>query len=94
MNKKEFYEILQKDNFNSDMTFDTLQEAINFLKNILKTETNYNYNINKNNAYSLYKVIYNDSNDYYDYYEILPEITIKQYYDMSYEDKEKYFNNI
>lgn len=90
-NRKEFYAITQEGSFSGDLEFDTEKQALEHLKAILHEESNYNYFTNKNNTYTLYKAVYNEKYEDYDYHEILPEITIKQYYDMSYEDKELYF---
>ena len=62
-----------------------------YLKNILDGEVNYNYFCNKNNSYVLVKVVYNERTKDWDYHEVLPRMSIKDYSCLSYEDKEKYF---
>ena len=74
------------------MEFDTKKEALDFLKDTLHGESNYNYRANKNNTYALYKVVYNENTTDYDYHEILPKISIKEYRDMNGEEKDLYFN--
>lgn len=74
-----------------DKDFTDLYKVKKYLKDILDSEVNYNYVCNKNNSYALVKVVYNDNTKDWDYYEVLPEISIKDYSYMSYEDKEKYF---
>ena len=74
-----------------DKDFTDLYKVKKYLKDILDSEVNYNYVCNKNNSYALIKVVYNDSTKDWDCYEVLPEISIKDYSYMSYEDKEKYF---
>lgn len=91
-NRKEFYAITQEGNFSGDMEFDTEKQALEHLKAILQEESNYNYLTNKNNTYILYKVVYNEKYEDYDYHEILPKISIKEYRDMTMEEKKLYFN--
>lgn len=91
-NRKEFYAITQEGNFSGDMEFDTEKQALEHLKAILHEESNYNYFTNKNNTYILYQAIYNENTEDYDYYEILPKISIKEYRDMTMEEKDLYFN--
>ena len=91
-NRKEFYAITQEGSFSGDMEFDTKKEALDFLKDTLHGESNYNYRANKNNTYALYKVVYNENTTDYDYHEILPKISIKEYRDMNGEEKDLYFN--
>ena len=74
-----------------DKDFTDLYKVNKYLKDILDNEVSYNYVCNKNNSYALVKVVYNDSTKDWDYYEILPKISVKDYSYMSYEDKEKYF---
>ena len=74
-----------------DKDFTDLYKVKKYLKDILDSEVNYNYVCNKNNSYALVKVVYNDSTKDWDYYEVLPKISIKDYSYMNYEDKEKYF---
>ena len=91
-NRKEFYAITQEGNFSGDMEFDTEKQALEHLKNTLHEESNYNYFANKNNTYILYQAIYNENTEDYDYHEILPKISIKEYRDMTMEEKDLYFN--
>ena len=91
-NRKEFYAITQEGNFSGDMEFDTEKQALEHLKAILHEESNYNYFTNKNNTYILYQAIYNENTEDYDYYEILPKISIKEYRDMTMEEKDLYFS--
>lgn len=91
-NRKEFYAITQEGNFNGDLEFDTEKQALDFLKDTLHGESNYNYFANKNNIYTLYKVVYNENTTDYDYYEILPKISITEYRDMTGEEKKLYFS--
>lgn len=91
-NRKEFYAITQVGSFSGDMEFDTEKQALEHLKAILHEESNYNYFTNKNNTYTLYKVVYNENTEDYNYYEILPKISIKEYRDMTMEEKNLYFN--
>lgn len=74
-----------------DNEFNSLDEAKRYLKTILDNEVNYNYKSNKDNAYTILKAIYNSNIDMYEYNEVLPNITIKDYSYMSYDEKEKYF---
>ena len=78
-NRKEFYAITQEGNFSGDLEFDTEKQALDFLKATLHEESNYNYFANKNNTYTLYQAIYNENTGDYDYYEILPKISITEY---------------
>jgi hypothetical protein len=91
-NRKEFYTITQEESFSGDMEFDTEKQALEHLKAILHEESNYNYWANKNNTYILYQAIYNENTEDYDYYEILPKISIKEYRDMTWEEKDLYFS--
>ena len=91
-NRKEFYAITQEGNFSGDMEFDTEKQALEHLKAILHEESNHNYFTNKNNTYILYQAIYNENTTDYDYYEILPKISIKEYRDMTMEEKDLYFS--
>lgn len=91
-NRKEFYAITQKGNFSGDLEFDTEKQALDFLKDTLHGESNYNYFANKNNTYTLYKVVYNENTTDYDYHEILPKISITEYHDMNGEEKNLYFS--
>ena len=93
-NKKEFYAITQEGSFSGDMEFDTEREAVKRLKAILHGESNYNYFANKNHTYTLYKVVYNERYEDYDYHEILPKISIEEYYDMNSEEKDLYFSSM
>lgn len=77
-----------------DMDFATLEDALRTLKKVLHDESNYNYNTNKNNAYTLYKVVYDKDYNIDEWYEIKPTITIKQYYDMSYDEKKEFFKEL
>ena len=80
----EYIKVLDKD-------FTDLYKVKKYLKDILDSEVNYNYVCNKNNSYALVKIVYNDSTKDWDYYEVLPQLSIKDYSYMSYEDKEIYF---
>lgn len=91
-NRKEFYTITQEGNFSGDLEFDTEKQALDFLKATLHEESNYNYRANKNNTYTLYKVVYNENTTDYDYHEILPKISITEYRDMNGEEKDLYFS--
>lgn len=91
-NRKEFYTITQVGSFSGDMEFDTKKEALDFLKDTLHEESNYNYFANKNNTYTLYKVVYNENTTDYDYHEILPKISITEYHDMTGKEKKLYFS--
>lgn len=91
-NRKEFYAITQEESFSGDIEFDTEKQALEHLKAILQEESNYNYFTNKNNTYILYKVVYNEKYEDYDYHEILPKISIKEYRDMTMEEKDLYFS--
>ena len=91
-NGKEFYAITQGKNFSGDMKFDTEKQALEHLKAILHEESNYNYLANKNNTYILYQAIYNENTGNYDYYEILPKISVIEYRNMTMEEKDLYFN--
>ena len=91
-NRKEFYAITQEGNFSGDLEFDTEKQALDFLKATLHEESNYNYFANKNNTYTLYQAIYNENTGDYDYYEILPKISITEYRDMNGEEKDLYFS--
>lgn len=91
-NRKEFYAITQGRNFSGDMEFDTEKQALEHLKAILHEESNYNYRANKNNTYILYQAIYNENTGDYDYYEILPKISVVEYRNMTMEEKDLYFN--
>lgn len=91
-NRKEFYTITQEGSFSGNMEFDTEKQALEHLKAILHEESNYNYFTNKNNTYTLYKVVYNEKYEDYDYHEILPKISIKEYRDMTMEEKDLYFS--
>ena len=91
-NGKEFYAITQEGNFSGDMEFDTEKQALEHLKAILQEESNYNYWANKNNTYILYQAIYNENTGDYDYYEILPKISVVEYRNMTMEGKDLYFS--
>ena len=91
-NRKEFYAITQEGNFNGDLEFDTKKQALDFLKATLHGESNYNYFANKNNTYTVYKVVYNENTTAYDYHKILPKISITEYHDMNGEEKDLYFS--
>ena len=91
-NRKEFYAITQERNFSGDLEFDTEKQALEYLKATLHEESNYNYFANKNNTYTLYKVVYNENTTDYDYHEILPKISITEYRDMNGEEKDLYFS--
>lgn len=91
-NRKEFYAITQEGSFSGDLEFDTEKQALDFLKDTLHEESNYNYFANKNNTYILYQAIYNENTGDYDYYEILPKISVVEYRDMTMEEKDLYFN--
>ena len=91
-NGKEFYAITQERNSSGDMEFDTEKQALEHLKSILHEESNYNYFANKNNTYTLYQAIYNENTGDYDYYEILPKISVIEYRNMTMEEKDLYFN--
>ena len=91
-NGKEFYAITQEGNFSGDLEFDTEKQALDFLKATLHEESNYNYFANKNNTYILYQAIYNENTGDYDYYEILPKISVIEYRNMTMEEKDLYFN--
>ena len=91
-NRKEFYAITQEGNFSGDLEFDTEKQALDFLKATLHGESNYNYFANKNNTYTLYKVVYNENTTDYDYHEILPKISITEYRDMTGKEKDLYFS--
>lgn len=83
---KKYYEIE-----NLDESFETIDEAVRFLEKILYDEANYNYNANKDNTYSLLETVYYEDDDRYDSYEILPTISVKEFKDMDFEKKERYF---
>lgn len=91
-NRKEFYAITQERSFSGDLEFDTEKQALEHLKAILHEESNYNYLTNKNNTYTLYKVVYNEKYEDYDYHEILPKISITEYRDMNGKEKDLYFS--
>ena len=76
-----------------DFKFKTLYEAKNMLRKTLESESNYEYFANKNNTYAILEVLYDEKDDYYTFNEILPRITVSNYKNMTYEEKEKYFNN-
>lgn len=77
-----------------DMDFTTFEDALRILRKVLHDESNYNYNINKNNAYTLCKVIYDEEYDTEKWHDLKPTITIKQYHNMSYEEKEDFFKEL
>ena len=91
-NRKEFYAITREGSFSGDMEFDTEKQALEHLKAILHEESNYNYLANKNNTYILYQAIYNENTGNYDYYEILPKISVIEYRNMTMEEKDLYFS--
>lgn len=65
---------------------------MNFIR-ILEDNSNYNYQMNKDNNYILYEVLVEDEEDPdKDIYDIIYEMKVNNFKDMSYEEKEKYFN--
>lgn len=90
--RKTFYEIIQEGSFNGGIEFLTEEEALNYLKRALNDESNCNYCINHNHTYTLYKAVYREDIDDYMYYEILPPISIKEYRNMSFYEKNLYFS--
>lgn len=85
---KKYYEIE-----NTEFTFDNLEEAKNFFKTMLEEKSSYNYKINMNNSYCLLENCEDQETGNCNSNEILKNITIKEFNDMSYEEKEKYFNH-
>lgn len=79
---------------NLDMNFNTLDECKKTLEKVLYDESNYNYSINKKNEYTILKVVYNDITDNEDYYELSNTISVHDFKEMSYEEKEEFFKDI
>lgn len=79
---------------NLDMTFNTLDECKKTLEKVLYDESNYDYSINKKNKYTVLKVIYDENTDDYTYHELSNTISIHDFKEMSYEEREEFFKNI
>lgn len=86
--KKEYYVESLNDDC-SAQPLDTLKEAIDRLSNVLCCESNYNYQINKDNTYcvSVYDV---DEDSWYS----SKSISISEFKNMEYEEKENFFKEI
>ena len=79
------------------MKFDSLDESKMYLRKILDDESNYNYKVNKNNEYCILKNTYNDleeDSEIIGCYSLSNVISVAKYYDMSYEEKENFFESI
>ena len=79
------------------MKFDSLDEAKMYLRKILDDESNYNYKVNKDNAYCILKNTYNDLDEDSEIIRcdsLSSVISVAKYYDMSYEEKEDFFESI
>lgn len=77
-----------------DMDFTTFEDALRTLKETLDAESNYHYSINKDNAYTLCEVVYNEEYDFDEWHDLKPTITVKEYYDMSYDEKKEFFKEL
>lgn len=89
----EFYSLEYINNNNNNIEveeFENLKSAKNALLRILNDKINYNYSINKNDIYIIYKVIYNHNIKDYEYDEIL-KISIQDYKNMNFFEREKIF---
>lgn len=90
---KKIYRVEQENNFNGGIfDFTNCDEAVRTLTKILHDEANYHYNINKDNTYSICEVnvINEDEYEYEEeYFDTLISISVKDYRDMSADEKEK-----
>ena len=79
------------------MKFDSLDEAKVYLRKILDDESNYNYKVNKDNEYCILKNTYNgleEDSEIIRCDSLSSVISVAKYYDMSYEEKEDFFESI
>ena len=89
---KKYYEIE-----NLEMKFETIGDAKFFLKNQLYNDINYMYSVNKKNAYRIVEVEVlkedeeDSNNNEYKYTEVFPEITVKEFSNLSAEEKDELF---
>lgn len=86
--KKEYYVESLNDDC-SAQPLDTLKEAIGRLSNVLYGESNYNYQTNKDNTYCV--SVYNVDEDSWDSSK---SISVSEFKNMGYEEKEKFFEEI
>lgn len=86
--KKEYYVESLNDDC-SAQPLDTLKEAIGSLSNVLCGESNYNYQINKDNTYCV--SVYDVDEDSWDSSK---SISISEFKNMEYDEKENFFKEI
>lgn len=90
---KKIYRVEQENNFNGGiLDSQKYDEAINMLTKILCDEANYQYNINKDNTYSICEInIINEDEDEYEeeYFDTLISLSVRDYKNMSLEEKDK-----
>ena len=82
---------------NTYTTFSSLDEAKMRLEKILHDESNYNYKINKNNKYCILKNTYDgfeEDSEIINCDSLCNTISVAEYYDMDYEEKENFFASI
>lgn len=82
---------------NTDTYVCSLKEAIATLRKILDDESNYNYKINKDNKYCILKNTYEsfeENAEIINCDQLCDIISISEYRDMDYEQKEKFFSSI
>lgn len=88
---KKIYRVEQENNYNGGL-FDSenYDEAVKMLTKTLRNEANYQYNINKENIYSICEInIVNEDEYEEEYFDTLISLSVRDYKNMSLEEKDK-----
>lgn len=89
--KKEFYVVERGNSFNGGNDYNNYEDALYDLRKTLEDESSYMYNVNKDHIYTLSRVTTADEDNYN--WDTLKSISVKDFRDLDYEDKEKFFES-
>lgn len=92
---KKIYRVEGENNYSGPiLDTENYNDAIEMIEQILHDESNYHYECNKDNRYLLCEVsVINESEDEYEeeYVDTLLSVSVREYLNMSYEDKKEKF---
>ncbi len=89
--KREFYVVEREESFNGGNEYNNYEDALRDLRRTLEDESSYMYNVNKDHVYTLSKVTTEDEDNYS--WDTLKSISVKDFRDLDYEEKEKFFKS-
>ena len=89
--EREFYVVEEEGSFNGGNEYSNYEDALRDLRKTLEDESSYMYKVNKDHLYTLSKVTTEDDDNYN--WDTLKSISVKDFRDLDYEEKEKFFKS-